>query len=151
VNGATSGWRLVTSAVPQGSIQGPVLLLIFVSHLDAGVECTINQFADDTKLGGAVEGQEALQRDLDRLDHWARINGMTLNKPKRRILRLGQSNAGHKSKLGEEWLESSPAERHLGLLVDTRLNITQQCALAAERANCIWGCIKHSIASQSKE
>jgi len=50
-----------------------------------------------------------------------------------------------------EWLESSPVERHLRLLVDTRLNITQQCALAAQRANCIRGCIKHSITSRSKE
>jgi len=94
-NGARSSWRPVTSAVPQGSIQGPVLLLLFVSDLDAGFECTINQFADDTKLGGAVdslEGQEVLQRDLDRLEHWARINEMKFNKSKRRILRLGQSN-----------------------------------------------------------
>ncbi|KAK4810682.1 hypothetical protein QYF61_007482 [Mycteria americana] len=137
-----------------GSILGPVLFSIFSNDLDAGVECTISKFADDNKVGGAfdsLEGQEALQRDLDRLEHWAIINGMKLNKSKCRILHLGWSNAGHKYKLGEEWLESSPAERDLGVLVDSRLLLSQWCALAAKRANCILGCIKHSITSLSKE
>ena len=78
------------------------------------------------------------------------INGMKFNKFKCRILHLGRSNVGHKYKLGEEWLESSPAERDVGVLVERRLNRSQQCALAAKRANCILGCIKHSITSQSK-
>ncbi|KAK4810164.1 hypothetical protein QYF61_010476 [Mycteria americana] len=151
VNGATSGWQLVTSGVPQGTILRPVLFNIFISDLDSGVECTISKFADDTKLGSAVnplEGQEALQRNLDRLEYWAMINGMKFNKLKCRILHLVQSNAGHKYKLGEEWLESSPAERDVGVLADSRLNTSQQCVLAAKRANHFLGCIKHS---RSKE
>ncbi|KAK4829837.1 hypothetical protein QYF61_006847 [Mycteria americana] len=154
VNGHTSGWWPVTSGVPQGSILGPVLFSIFINDLDAEVECTFGKFSDDTKLGGAVEsleGQDALPRDLDRLEHWAMINGMKFNKCKCRILHLERSNAGHKSKLGEEWLESSPPERDLGVLVNSRLNMSQQCALAAKRANPILGCIKHSITSWSQK
>ncbi|KAK4830837.1 hypothetical protein QYF61_013766 [Mycteria americana] len=57
----------------------------------------------------------------------------------------------HAPKLGEEWLESSPAERDLGVLVGSRLNRSQQHALAAERANRILGCLKHRITSWSRE
>ena len=54
-------------------------------------------------------------------------------------------------KLGDERLESSPVERDLGVWVDGKLNTSQQCDLAAKRANRVLGYIKHSIAGQSKE
>ncbi|KAK4818859.1 LOW QUALITY PROTEIN: hypothetical protein QYF61_020078 [Mycteria americana] len=130
-----------------GSILGPVLFDIFINDLKAGLECTISKFAEDTNW----EGQDALQRGLGRLEHWAMINGMKFNKSKCWILHLGWSNARHKYKLGEEWLESSPEERDLRVLVDSRLNMSQQCALAAKRANCTLGCIKHGITSPSKK
>ena len=66
-------------------------------------------------------------------------------------MHLGQSNADHRYTLGEEWLESSPAERDLGVLVGGKLNRSQQRAQAAKRANHSLGCIKHSITSRSKE
>ncbi|KAK4831727.1 hypothetical protein QYF61_018857 [Mycteria americana] len=113
-----------------GSILGPVLFSTFINDLDEGVECTISKFADDTKLVGAVdsfEGQEALQRALDRSEHWAIVSGMKFKKNKCQILHLGWSKVGHKYQLGEEWLESSPAERDLGVLVGSRLNQSAVC------------------------
>ncbi|GAB0203897.1 hypothetical protein GRJ2_002855300 [Grus japonensis] len=89
------------------------------------IECTLNKFADDTKLCGVVdtlEGRDAIQRDLDRLE-----------------------------RLGDEGIESSPEEKDLGVLIDEKLNMSRQCALAAQKANHVLGCIKRGVTSRSRE
>lgn len=107
---------------PESAKRGPALFSISVNDQDGGVECATSEFADDAKqLGGAVgsfEGQEAWRRDRDRWEHQAIISGVKWNK--RQILHLGGSNAGRKSKRGEERLESNPVERDLGVLVGRR-------------------------------
>ncbi|KAF4787854.1 hypothetical protein TURU_164690 [Turdus rufiventris] len=116
---------------PSGSVLVPVLFNIFIDGMDEGIESFISKFAVDTRLGPRVdllEGRRALQRDLDRLDGWAESN-----------------------KAGTVWLDSAQAERDLGLLAHSRLNMSQQCALVAKKANGILACIRNSVASRSRE
>ena len=71
--------------VSQGSLLGLVLFSVFVRDMDSGIECALSKFDDNTKLSGAVnalEGRDAVQRDLDRLERWACVTLMKFNKAK---------------------------------------------------------------------
>ncbi|PKU30610.1 rna-directed dna polymerase from mobile element jockey-like [Limosa lapponica baueri] len=94
VNSSMSKWQPVTSGAAQGSVVGLVLFNIFVGDMDSGIECTFSEFAIDTKLCGAVdtlEGRDAIQRDLDKLEIWAHETILNFNQDK--SMGLGQPQA----------------------------------------------------------
>ncbi|GAB0204549.1 hypothetical protein GRJ2_002920500 [Grus japonensis] len=73
--------------------------------MDNGMECTLSKFADDTTLCGAINmlgGRDAIQRDLDRLERWARANLMEFNKAKCKVLHMGQCNPKHDYRLAQK-------------------------------------------------
>ena len=98
INGKSSGWIDVESGVPQGSILGPILFVIFINDIDNQITNLINiirKFADDTKLGHKVNNEadsRVLQLCLDILFQWTIDWGMEFNIPKCKVLHIGRNN-----------------------------------------------------------
>ncbi|PKU45825.1 rna-directed dna polymerase from mobile element jockey-like [Limosa lapponica baueri] len=119
----------------------------------SGIENTLTKFADNSKLGGEVdmsEGLAILQRNLDRLEEWTIKNCMEFNKDKYKVLHIGQHNQRVQFRLGSVWLGSSLAEKDLGVLVDNKLDMIQQCVSATTKANQILGYIHKDIISRDR-
>ncbi|GAB0189055.1 hypothetical protein GRJ2_001370800 [Grus japonensis] len=103
IKGLMSKWKPVMSGIPLQLVLGPALFNIFVGDTDSGIGHTLSKFADDTKLCGVVDtlkGRDAIQRDLDRLERWARVKRMKFNKAKRKVLHVGHGTPQHDYRLG---------------------------------------------------
>jgi len=120
------------------SLKGPywdqyylILMLFNVNGIDSGNECILCKFSDDTKPSGAADtlvGRDAIQRDLDRLEKWALTK---LSKAKYKILYLSWGNPQCQYRLSDELIESRTAEEALWILVDEKLDVSQQSQLGA--------------------
>ena len=144
INGGKSDWRPVTSGVPQGSVLGPLLFLIYIDDIDleASSNVIVRKFADDTKLGHSVqreEEQEQLQESLLRMYSWAEKWGMSFNLLKCKVMHLGYNNPKYIYKVNGIEIPSSDSEKDLGVLIANNLRPSSHCLDITRKANAVLG------------
>jgi hypothetical protein len=154
VSGEYSDWQNVLSGVPQGSVLGPLLFLIFINDIDEDVMLVFKKFADDTKLYREItcsQDSDILQEDLEKLVSWSEKWKMSFNIKKCSVMHVGRKNESRVYSMGACDIENSTLERDLGLFVDSNIKFSHHCSLAAKNANRILGQIRRNIEYKSKE
>jgi hypothetical protein len=130
--------------VPQGSVLGPLLFIIFINDMDEVVRQIniLKKFADDTKLGKTVQvekDREELQEALDQLCIWAEKWGMVFNVGKCKVMHMGHSNPAFNYTMNGQVLEETKEERDIGVIVSSNMKPTAQCLRAAKTAQTVLG------------
>ena len=154
LNREYSDWCSVVSGVPQGSVLGPLLFLIYINDLDEYIVSQLGKFADDTKLcRGISNSNEAdiLRSDLNQLYKWSLDWQMLFNVDKCTVIHMGKNNAEYNYKLGENIIKTSTKERDLGVIIDKTGKASEQCIMAVKKANAVLGMIKRNINFKSKD
>jgi len=154
LNGCASSWSRVDSGVPQGSVLGPLLFLIYINDLDDNIINKLSKFADDTKLIGKATTEEqvaSMRHDLLELGKWSEDWLMLFNAEKCKVMHFGTQNVNSSYTLDGVSLAVTGAERDLGVIVDSDLKASKQCVKAAATANRILGMISRTISNKSIE
>ncbi|XP_072335049.1 multiple inositol polyphosphate phosphatase 1b isoform X1 [Scyliorhinus torazame] len=153
-DGKYSPWIPVTSGVPQGSVLGPLLFVIFINDLDEGVEGWVSKFADDTKIGGVVDNEEGccrLQKDIDRMQSWAEKWQMEFNPEKCEVVHFGRTNMNVEYRVNGRVLGNVAEQRDLGVYVHTSLKVATQMDRAVKKAYGVLAFINRGVEFKSRE
>ena len=147
LNGEESQWSPVTSGIPQGSVLGPVLFLLYINDLPDVVNNLVKLFADDTKLYAVVnneDDQTSLQNDIDSLIEWSDTWLLKFNRSKCKHLHLGR-DTDSSYKIAGEIISKTTEEKDLGITIDKQLKFQAHIGIQVKKANQILGIIRRSF------
>ena len=160
INGVESGPRRVKSGVPQGSILGPLLFVLFINDMftcvSSGTEIAL--YADDTKIWRRIESWEdhlALQEDINSLHSWSVYNKMKFHPLKCKVLRVTLNHIEDyrtiplpycifNYSLNGNFLDFVDSEKDLGVLITTKLSWNDQCLALYSKASSRLGLVKRT-------
>jgi hypothetical protein len=156
LGGEFSSWVDVLSGVPQGSVLGPLLFVVYINDMPDGLLNISKLFADDSKILAIVEDRfssERLQGDLDKVCEWARDWRMRLNVGKCKVIHYGKDNGrikyfmddGCGNRVG---LESSGIERDLGVHFSSDLSWDKHIGMVVAKANRMLGMLRKTFVSR---
>jgi hypothetical protein len=150
ISSSVSDWALVRSGVPQGSVLGPLLFLIYIDDLPSEVRSQIVMFADDVKIWRPISTSDdvvSLQQDIDTMQLWADRWLLKFNASKcvSLQLRLRGTMGESRYQLNQTCLNNVPSQRDLGITIDCSLKPEIHCAKAANKAMSIMRRIKRTF------
>ena len=148
VDGGVSSWKSVLSGVPQGSVLGPILFLVYINDLEEGVTGSILKFADDTKLfrkPKEIGDKQNFQDDIDKLVKWSEKWQMLFNFGKCKCLHTGPGNTGMNYEMGGTILSKTVKEKDLGVTMNANMKVSEQCRIAESKGNQVLGMIRRNI------
>ena len=145
INGLVSRWRLVMTAVPQGWVLGSVLFNLHQFYWQWDRVYPLSKFVNDTNCGVWLTHQRG--RDLERLKQWTWETSWGSTNPSA----PGSRQLPLPVQAGECKDGTQPWQKDLGVLVNGKPDMSQQCTVTAQKANHILGCIPRSMASKARE
>ena len=151
VNGQKSSPGCVTSGIPQGTVLGPLLFVIYINDILENISSDGFLFADDTKIFREITSKEDslnLQSDIDSLKNWSEQWGMEFNRDKCHVLTLGKFENikhTHRYMLGEDEIEHVFMEKDLGITIDSELTYEEHISNKIRVANGIVGLMRRSF------
>ena len=155
VNGSFSGWSRVTNGVPQGSVLGPLLFLIYINDMPELLRaCFTKLYADNSKVFGSRKRNElrvnGLQRDLTSFELWCSAWQLSVNAGKCEVLSivLGDLNNSVYT-IGGQPLTAKSSVKDLGVIVDSRLNFNEHISRIVSKASSKTGMVYRAFTSRN--
>ena len=150
VNGKSSEWHEVTSGIPQGSVLGPLMFVIYINDLPENVTSQVYLFADDTKIYNTIKNEEdkaILQEDLEKLTQWSDTWLLRFHPQKCKHLHIGHGdpNPNYEYRLMGNTLEKVHEEKDLGVTIDEKLKFEKHISEKVKKANSMAAVVRRTF------